>query len=222
MPSYSVVTATIGRPKVKLVASGVKNAMFGLKYEHIFMWDDKRADNAIHPEELDGECVVQHMAFHAEYSGVFKQGILLAMARNDYVINIDDDCWIEDPQIFYKIDREINYTGRHWGYWLRSIYDQQGNYIGVDRYASIGTLPHCERGLFEERFVDMNCMCIKRELAAEMTPYMTTTEDYHSDRYIYNKLCKIGGPPFIIELPLIAYTIPDEHVNVAKYYCEVE
>lgn len=217
--SFTVTTATMGRPSLRRTIADVRTALQNFDYEHVLIWDDRRVDGGLGPQDVDAPGLIQHVIYHAVKTGTDKIGLGWASASKQFVVNLDDDCWLDDTRAFEKMAGELSSTGAGWGFWLRNLYAPDGTFIGVDRHESIGHLKPGPMGAASETFVDMNCMCVRRDYAMMAARYMCEFRDAAMDRAIYRGLVQMAGKPFVIEEPLVGYTMPERLLGMARHFC---
>jgi hypothetical protein len=218
-PSFSIITATVGRPSLSRTISTVADAMSRAqaKYEHILVWDDKR--EGLCPDAVsEYPNIVNLVAQGTTIAATAKMGLGWCASKNEWCMSLDDDCWVEDPMAYAKIASGIMAQDARWGFCRRVLYDKRGERLGVDVYESIGNEPQTT-AYAGETFCDMNTMFIRRDVAMTVSPYLCYTGDYYADRPAYRTLLRNHGPPVRIEDALVAYTLRDELVPTARRFC---
>lgn len=217
--SFSIVTATVGRPSLMKTVETVGSAMriAGAEYEHILVWDDNR--ESLSPDSFAGHPNIVNLVAHGTViAATAKMGLGWCAAKNGWCMSLDDDCWVVDPQAYAKISDALKGSNARWGFCRRVLYDKAGVRLGVDVYESIGNEPQTT-AYVGETFCDMNTMFIRRDVAMIVAPYMCFTGDYYADRVAYRNLLRNEGPPISIKDAMIAYTLRDELVPAAKRFC---
>ena len=82
----------------------------------------------------------------------------------DYVLYLDQDCWLEPDHVEQCI-KTIEENNLDWSYSLRKIADSEGNYICNDDCESLGKWPVFSG---DYNHIDTNCYCIKTEVAIKL------------------------------------------------------
>ena len=207
----TVITPTTGKPSLlKLIDSIDRQTVPGQTY-HLLLWDDYR-DSDLDPFSLNGPTRFSIVAppgsgRNGQAPGSLLRSIGLMAARTPWVTFADDDVWWD----LDYLETVLPAMGdAQWITVLRKIYTAQGEYLGVDRFESVGDAP-TRRVPYE--MCDNNTMLFRREFGVEAAGMYRETKEYNDDRLMYAYLKKHAGPRVSLNCTIVNHTCP-EKLNV--------
>lgn len=211
-PPITIITPTTGKRSLfKLIESLKKQSV---PYRHLLLWDNKREDEFLYPdsqslkvrdlmalEDDNTYCVViKDDMIQGNATGSALRSVGLMMANTEYVTFADSDVWFSDNHL-ESLMKAIK--GKVWAYSLRNIYAPDGEFIGVDRFESIG-----DKTQLPYQLIDNNCLMVARKFGASAACLYRETTEYNDDRLMYGFLKKYGGEPGETNSPSVNQTCP--------------
>ena len=188
-PSITVITPTTGKPSLSRLIDSLE--IQTESYWHLLIWDDVRDPRARDPESYRNDTThslqLPGRAVQGAAAGSALRAVGLMAANTPYVTFADDDVWF-DKTHFTELLTAID--GHNWAYTMRRIFSPAGNFIGVDRFESIGDdsdLPY--------DLVDNSSNMFTRQFGVAAAHLYRETQDYNDDRLMYAFLKKHAGTP---------------------------
>jgi len=188
-PLITVITPTTGKLSLKKLKESLRTQK--VPYIHILLWDDVRDEKADRPETYQDEatlsiCLRGRMV-QGRAAGSALRAVGLMAANTEYVTFADDDVWFDDNHLSSLAEA---ISGKNWVFSLRKIYSPAGEYIGIDRFESIGDetkLPY--------QLVDNNSNMFRRQYGVSAAQFYRETKEYNDDRMMYAFLKQYAGQP---------------------------
>lgn len=182
----TIITPTTGKASLlKLIESIDRQTVPGQTF-HLLLWDDYR-DSDLDPFSLNGPTRFSIVAppgsgRNGDAPGSLLRSIGLMAARTPWVTFADDDVWWDLDYIETVLPATAH---AQWITVLRKIYTAQGEYLGVDRFESVGDAP-TRRVPYE--MCDNNTMIFRREYGVMGAHIYRETNQYNDDRLMYQYL----------------------------------
>lgn len=204
-PFITIITPTTGKDGLFKLSKSLKSQ--SVPYIHMLLWDDKREDKFLYPDpntlktmdpnDMDDEgemgctqsLVLKGNIVQGPASGSALRAIGLMAAQTPLITFADDDVWYEENHLSSLVEASKD---KKWAYCVRKIWSPKGDYIGEDRFESVGDDP--ERKVPYE-MVDNNSMIFDRKFGASAAVLYRETKEYNDDRLMYSFLKKHGGSP---------------------------
>ena len=92
-------------------------------------------------------------------------GAAAFLSNSDYVTYLDEDNSLDADHASSVLAAVAAAGLPTWGHTLRKVYDSAGAFVCVDAVDSLGTLAPTAHGAPGRRFVDTNCMFVRRDVA---------------------------------------------------------
>lgn len=188
-PVITVITPTTGKPGLEKLMGSLREQ--SIKYMHLLLWDEVRHEEAGDPLSLNDSqtqsIVLKGRIVQGVAAGSALRAVGLMIASTPYVTFADDDVWF-DRNHFSSLFEAIK--GKNWAFSLRKIYSPSGEYIGVDRFESVG-----EEGKTQHKMVDNNTNLFRREFGVGAAHLYRETRQYNDDRLMYAFLNRHAGRP---------------------------
>jgi GT2 family glycosyltransferase len=212
-PVITVVTPTTGKKSLaKLIASLCLQAV---PYSHLLIWDDVRDKQATDPEHYNDDVtwsiVLRGRMVRGAAAGSALRAVGLMVANTEYVTFADDDVWFE-PNHFSALVDAIR--GKNWAFTMRKLYSPAGDYIGVDRFESVG-----DESKRPYELVDNSSNMFKRAFGVAAAQYFRETEEYNDDRLMYQVLKGHAGPPGKTRVATVNQICPANLEEFFRRYC---
>ena len=230
-PLITVITPTTGKDSLKKLMDSLDNQT--APFVHILLWDDKREDSYLFPESGESS-VADPLAISTSREdsirrsyilpGTFVQGtaygsalraVGLMAANTPYVTFADDDVWFEKTHLEELVEL-LKYTNTEWGYGVRKIWTNSGEYLGEDHFESVGA-DSKKRVPYE--MIDNNTMIFTRRFGASAAVLYRETKDYNDDRLMYVFLKKYAGLPSTTSKATINQTCPAKLEDFFRQGC---
>jgi len=214
----TVITPTTGKPALNDLIASVDGQTIAGKLFHFLLWDNVRDPAARPPADYVGErrlnlVLPAGAGRNGEAPGSALRAVGLMAAMTPWVTFADDDVrW--EPGHAEALLRAAD--GRQWAATLRNVWSPDGEYLGVDRFESVGDDPG--RTVPYEMY-DNNCMMFRRELGSHAAFIYRETREYNDDRLMYQFLKKYAGTPGKTQAPTIHHTCPDRLVEFFRSNC---
>jgi hypothetical protein len=223
MPSLAVtvITPTTGKRSLDdLVQSIDMQSVHGATF-HLLLWDNVREPDARPPESYNGVgrlSIVLPDGFgrNGNAPGSPLRAVGLMAAMTPWVTFADDDVrWDVDhiAALFRASD------GVRWASTLRTVWSPTGEWLGIDRFESVGDDSH-RRVPYE--MCDNNCMIFERRLGSAAAVLYRETRDYNDDRLMYDFLKTQAGPRGTTNRPTIHQLCPSRLVDFFRANCTRE
>jgi glycosyltransferase involved in cell wall biosynthesis len=212
-PLITVITPTTGRPSLARLIESLRAQ--SVPYLHILLWDDKRheaaADPASYQDDATLSLCLRGRMIRGKAAGSALRAVGLMAANTEYVTFADDDVWFEGNH-FSALMSAI--SGKNWAFTLRKLYSPSGDFIGVDRFESVG-----DASRRPYQMVDNSSNMFKRVFGVAAAQYFRETEDYNDDRLMYEILSKHAGPPGKTGVATVNQVCPPELEDYFRRYC---
>lgn len=216
----TIITPTIGRNSLIKLMDSIESQSVKNITHHIMMWDEYRIIDGLTPENLETEnrqSIVMrgHFGRNGLAPGSPLRAVALMVANTPWITFADDDVWWDKHHI-EKIVDTINTTNCDWLTTHRHIWKSETDYIGVDRFESVGdaltrTVPY--------EMCDGNTIVAKREFGVMAAHLYRNTVNYDDDRLMYNYLKTNAGARGIIENATIHQICPHKLVPFFESQC---
>ena len=214
----TVITPTTGRPSLDRLVASVDAQAGSAAVFHLLLWDDHREPEARTPSSYEAAhrlslVLPPGSGRNGDAPGSALRAIGLMVARTPWVTFADDDVHWEADHLQRLLSAA---EGRHWASTLRHVWTPSGDYLGVDRFESVGDDPG-RRVPYE--MVDNNCMMFRREFGTMAAVLYRETAEYNDDRLMYGALKQHAGPRGSTSAPTIHQACPDRLVDFFRTYC---
>jgi len=139
----TVITPTTGKPALNDLIASVDGQTIAGKLFHFLLWDNVRDPAARPPADYVGErrlnlVLPAGAGRNGEAPGSALRAVGLMAAMTPWVTFADDDVrW--EPGHAEALLRAAD--GRQWAATLRNVWSPDGEYLGVDRFESVGDDP---------------------------------------------------------------------------------
>jgi glycosyltransferase involved in cell wall biosynthesis len=230
----TVITPTIGSDSLFKLIESLKAQT--IPHVHIMLWDEKRVDKFLYPEDPSNSRVMQpsdlnedsekRTAYSIDIPGRTVQGaaagsalrsIGLMAANTKYVTFADDDVWFEPDHLEHSVNMLEKTEGSHWGYVQRIIWTEDGECLGLDDFESVGAGPQRK---VQYEMVDNSSMIFAREFGSSGACLYRETADYNDDRLMYGFLVKHAGTPVVrFEYPTVNQVCPEKLEDFFRQNC---
>jgi hypothetical protein len=214
----TVITPTTGKASLlKLIESIDRQTVPGQTF-HLLLWDDYR-DSDLDPFSLNGPTRFSIVAppgsgRNGQAPGSLLRSIGLMAARTPWVTFADDDVWWD----LDYLETVLPAMGdAQWITLLRKIYTAQGEYLGVDRFESVGDAP-TRRVPYE--MCDNNTMLFRREYGVRAAHIYRETDQYNDDRLMYSFLKDMVSKKFRVESAKINHICPAKLEEFFRRNCD--
>ncbi len=214
----TIITPTTGKASLlKLIESIDRQTVPGQTY-HLLLWDDYR-DSDLDPFSLNGPSRFSIVAppgsgRNGDAPGSLLRSIGLMAARTPWVTFADDDVWW-DPDYVETVLPAMAHA--QWITVLRKIYTARGEYLGVDRFESVGDAP-TRRVPYE--MCDNNTMIFRREYGVRAGPLYRETNQYNDDRLMYAFLKDLGGKKLAVDSAKVNHVCPAKLEEFFRRNCD--
>jgi hypothetical protein len=227
----TVITPTIGRDILDRQIESIDAQTVAGQIFHLVMWDEKRIEGAKDPESYNGPnrfniVLPWGLGRYKGAPGSSLRAVALMAANTTWVTFADDDVMWR-PTHAESMLRTVN--GYHWAACLRHIYAPEsgtrfqeqgrGEYLGVDRFESVGDDPN--RNVPYE-MIDNNCMIFNRLLGVHAAHLYRLIEGPGDDRHFYSYMKQHAGPLARTNQATIDHTCPDHLVDFFRQNCSKE
>lgn len=225
----AVITASIGRKELERAIRSVEAQTYPATH-YVFI------DGAeFHPQAMD--ILSRHPNVKALYlphntgANGKTNGCIHAAAsflvEEDIICYLDDDNWYE-PQHIEKGVNALQHSNADYAYALRNFIDDQGNFVCIDSFESVGDLNHqlpktyilelnVEGNIHKiginfnlNHFIDTNCYFIRKETAQLLGNAWTS--GLYNDRNVYHTLKELNKQGICTRTISVNYT-----VDIVKY-----
>jgi len=215
-PLITVITPTTGRESLAKLRDSLKQQK--ASYTHLLLWDATRDETARTPDSYKNEvtnsiCLPGRMV-QGDATGSALRAVGLMAATTRYVTFADDDVWFEKDHFSLLLDAIESYN---WAYSMRKIYSPSGDYIGVDRFESIG-----DESALPYDLVDNSSNMFLRQIGVAAAHLYRETTDYNDDRLMYNFLKRYAGAPAKTNTPTVNQACPDRLETFFRTNCSSE
>jgi hypothetical protein len=188
-PLVTVITPTTGKPSLKKLRESLRAQK--VPYLHLLLWDDVRDEKADDPAAYEDNSTLsiclRGRIVQGQAAGSALRSVGLMAANTEYVTFADDDVWLDEGHLSSLIEA---ISGNNWAFSLRKIYSPSGEYIGVDRFESIG-----DASKLPYQLVDNNSNMFRRPYGVAAAHLYRETKDYNDDRLMYEFLKQFAGLP---------------------------
>lgn len=214
----TVITPTIGRNSLNSLIESIENQTIHDEIFHIIMWDEYREDYSIIPEEYNSNnrwniILPWGLGKFGNAPGSSLRAVAMMAAFTPYVTFADDDVsWdIDHAETMLNAIGELNWAGC-----LRKIYMSTGEYLGEDRFESVGD--DLSRKVPYE-MIDGNCLIFKREFGVVASQLYRFTTERNDDRLLYNFLKEHAGIRGKTNKATINHICPDFLIEFFRNGC---
>jgi hypothetical protein len=200
----TIISPTTGKNGLNKLIESLKRQT--VPYTHILLWDDKREDAFLYPDEVclstknpyDLNCNNGNITYSIVVPGSVVQGVAagsalrsigLLAATTPFVTFGDDDVWYEEGHL-ESLLKAVD--GKQWAYCKRKIWASDKDYIGIDDFESVGDSPSRK---VPYEMVDNNTMIFARRLGTSAAVIYREVQEYNDDRQMYAFLKQYGGSP---------------------------
>lgn len=218
MRKLCIITPTTGKRSLERLIKSVDSQIGNFDIEHILLWDDFRDVDSAIPESYNS--TVRHsivapagMGRIGNAPGSALRSIGLLCARSEWVTFADDDVWWDSNHLV-KMFAAVGFC--NWCSTLRKIWTEDGTYMGVDNFESVGDSPK-RRVPYE--MLDNNVMMFKSDFAVPAVSLYRNTQDYNDDRLMYSFLKKTAGIRATTNSPTINHVCPKSLEDFFYYNC---
>ncbi|MDI9333933.1 MAG: glycosyltransferase [Cytophagales bacterium] len=220
IPFLTIITPTIGRSSLNKLIDSIESQTIHAATHHLVMWDDYRTPGASDPltynSKLRQSIVLNgNLGKNGDAPGSPLRAIGLMAANTPWVTFADDDVWWDRYHV-EKILEAIDSSKANWGSTHRHIWQSESEYIGVDRFESVGD--SASRAVPYE-MCDGNTMVFRRELGVMAAHLYRNTTNYDDDRLMYSYLKANGGQRASIESATIHQICPEKLIPFFKSHC---
>jgi hypothetical protein len=198
-PVFTIVTPTTGRRSLLRLKQCLRREK--TKYVHLVLWDHKRCEDALTPEEVEDERTFCYVIKHPftpmnMFSECFDTGVSavtnpnaisradvwlralgITMARTKYIKCCDDDTWPEENHLQivhrYMEEKQLDFT-----WCFRRMWKRDGTHIGVDRFEATGEL-----NAFGYTLLDNSSLFYNQKAANILRQVFMKKQIYGDDRY---------------------------------------
>jgi hypothetical protein len=214
----TVITPTTGKKSLMRLIETIDQQDNNKDIYHLLLWDNVRDQN-INPKIFNKNNRFSLIApagsgKNINAPGSILRSIGLLVARTPYITFADDDVWWEKNH-FIKLKEIMN--NYNWGSTLRKIYSPKKEYLGIDKFESVGDDP-TKKVSYE--MCDNNVMFFKREFASVAAQLYRETTEYNDDRLMYAFLKKHAGIRGRTNVATINQTCPEKLMDFFKINCE--
>lgn len=214
----TVITPTIGKPSLGRLIESLESQ--SVPYVQILLWDDKKAPDFIYPLQSTQNGV----RYSIDILGSFVRGdafgsalrsVGLMAANTPFVVFADDDVWFEANHLESMLDA-LKKNNAKWGFSVRKVWTNLGEYIGEDHFESVGDSPS---RIVPYEMVDNNVMMFHRKFGVSAACLYRETEEYNDDRLMYAFLKKYAGEPARTEKATVNQVCPERLEKMFRQYC---
>ena len=213
----TIITPTTGKASLlKLIESIDRQTAPGQTF-HLLLWDDYR-DSDLDPFSLNGPSRFSIVAppgsgRNGDAPGSLLRSIGLMAVRTPWVTFADDDVWWDLDYVETVLPAMAH---AQWITVLRKIYTAHGEYLGVDRFESVGDAP-TRRVPYE--MCDNNTMIFRREYGVSAAHLYRETNQYNDDRLMYSFL-KNSAIKIVVDAATINHVCPVKLEEFFRNNCD--
>jgi hypothetical protein len=214
----TIITPTTGRRSLARLLLSISAQEGGVPVQHLLLWDDKR-DPGAPPAEAFATASRTSLVLPAGFGrfglapGSALRAVGLLVATTPWVTFADDDVWWEPRHLVTLLG---SLRGQRWASTLRRVWSPGGEFLGVDRFESVGDDPGRS---VDYEMCDNNCVMLQRELGVAVAPLYRQTMLYNDDRLMYAYMKEHAGPRATTGTPTINQTCPDRLIDYFRLYC---
>lgn len=187
--TVTVITPTIGSPKVLDAILSVKNQTYG-HIDHLIVLDGpehqkKFINNFAYDDDLLNHITLTTSPFNTGANGFNGQRIYAAyphLINSDYIFFLDEDNWYAPDHVesLVKVLEQNDFA-----YSLRSIYDENKNFLCEDNCESLGKWPIYFTHEDPQYLIDTSSFAFRKEFI-QKTCYLWHSGAWGEDRrYLY-------------------------------------
>ena len=189
----SIVTATTGDPLLLENLESVQKQTYR-NIEHLVFIDGRERHDATmelvqRREPVGNDGIETHFVSlpyvtgKDRFNGHRIYGASCYIVNGDYVIFLDEDNFLDEDHVSSLValvdERKVD-----WGFSLRKIIDQDGNFIANDDCENLGKWPTYLND--DDHLVDVNCYFLRKDIAIRFSPVWYRPATLNVDR----KLCR--------------------------------
>jgi hypothetical protein len=214
----TVITPTTGKASLLKLIDSIDRQTVPSQTFHLLLWDDYR-DSDLDPFSLNGPTRFSIVAppgsgRNGQAPGSLLRSIGLMAARTPWVTFADDDVWWD----LDYLETVLPAMGdAQWITVLRKIYTAQGEYLGVDRFESVGDAP-TRRVPYE--MCDNNTMLFRREYGVRAAHIYRETDQYNDDRLMYQYLKDHAGARYFLSNITVNHVCPKNLTEFFQVNCD--
>lgn len=189
-PVFTVITPTVGRRTLLRLKECLRREK--VPYVHLIMWDQKRCEDGLSPEEVEDDRTFCYVMKHPgpgqipknHRNDVWLRALGISMARTKYIKCCDDDTWPEENHLEKVCDfMEQNNLDFTWCY--RRMWKRNGDLIGTDRFEATG-----EKNRFGYTLLDNSSLFYNQKAGSVLHQVFQQNQVYGDDRFTSDPLHK--------------------------------
>ncbi|HVT89716.1 MAG TPA: glycosyltransferase family A protein [Tepidisphaeraceae bacterium] len=168
--TVAIITAATGHRYLPRCVESVQKQTFS-KIEHLVVVDGPEFDEKVRsllPGSSTTILTLPHGTGRDNWCGHRIYAACSFLVNTEYVAFLDEDNWI-DPDHVESLVKAVSETKSPWGFSLRKIVDQNGQFVALDNCESLGNL-HENWNNPGFSHVDTNCYLLSRLIAVEFAP----------------------------------------------------
>jgi len=226
-PLVSIITPTTGKKSLFRLIESIDRQ--NIPWVHILLWDNKREDEFLYPNSVTfrvrqpndlvtdkPNCcrysiVIPDYMVQGQACGSSLRAVGMMAANTPYIVFADSDVWWDSGHLESLVNAVKN---KQWAYCVRKIWNHEQEYLGEDRFESIG-----EDSKLPYKLVDNNTLIVDRSIATFSAPLYRETKDYNDDRLMYAFLKKCAGEPGKTNTATINQVCPKRLEQMFRQYC---
>jgi len=214
----TVITPTTGRPSLLDLIASIDRQSGGVRVKHLLLWDDKRHRDSPDPKSL-GSASRANMVLPDGFGrfgnapGSALRSIGLLLATTPWVTFADDDVRWDSAHMSLLLGAA---SGLYWASTLRRVFTPDNEFIGIDRFESVGDDP---TRLVNPDMCDNSCMLFRREFGVSAACMYRETTDYNDDRLMYQFMKQHAGRRGRTGVPTIEQRCPPNLVGMFRAHC---
>lgn len=216
-PLITIITPTTGKQESlsRLIESiNIQD----VSWSHILLWDDKR-DSDIKPHSIISprpDCTRYSIVIPGSFilgsaAGSALRAVGMIAANTPYVTFADSDVWYEKDHLKLLLHA---IKDKEWSYTVRRIWANEEEYLGEDRFESIG-----DDSKLSYKLVDNSSLLVTRKFASSAACLYRETEEYNDDRLMFAFLKKYAGNPGKTNVATVNQICPTRLEPMFRKYC---
>lgn len=222
MHNITIITPTTGKDSLDKLIESIADQDFDASVYHLLLWDDYRSEGSKSPESYNSDnrrsiVFPPGTGRNGSAPGSMLRAAGLTLVKTPWVTFADDDVWWEKNHI--NVLNRVLSNGGNWATTLRKIWSPTGEYLGVDRFESVGDDPGRK---VPYEMVDGNTIICNRQFGVSAAPMYSLTSDYNDDRLMYAFLKQHAGPRISTNTPTINQVCPEKLIGFFTENCSKE
>ena len=189
-PVFTVITPTVGRRTLLRLKKCLRREK--VPYVHLVMWDQKRCEDALKPEEVEDERTFCYVMKHPgpdqipnnHRNDVWLRALGISMARTKYIKCCDDDTWPEENHL-EKVQNFMEQNNLDFTWCYRRMWKRNGDLIGTDRFEATG-----EKNIFGYTLLDNSSLFYTQRAGSILHQVFQQNQVYGDDRFTSDPLHK--------------------------------